>query len=298
MDNNQHINKFIIRKLANDKHPPKLTEIPKPPKELYHEGELPDFNKNKLLTVVGSRKFSSYGKDVCQSLISGLSGYPIVIVSGLALGIDTIAHQSAVKANLKTIAVPGSGLDHSVLYPRSNYRLAREIIHAGGALLSEYSPKTQARPYTFPERNRIMVGMSDAVLLIEAAERSGTLITARLTADYNRELLAVPHDTTRITGKGVNQFIKLGATPITESIDILYALGIDPDTDNQQPHLDIQSLTKDEQSVVIMLENGSLQKDELIEKINISSSSANILFSSMELRDLIRENRGIISLYK
>jgi len=214
-----------------------LSEIPRPPKELYCEGELLDFNEYKYLTVVGSRKFSRYGRDVCEALIAGLKGYNVVIVSGLALGIDAIAHQAALDAGLKTIAVPGSGLDRSVLHPRTNHRLADDIIKSGGALLSEFEPTYPAGLHTFPKRNRIMVGMSHAVLLIEAAERSGTLITARMATDYNRELLAVPHDITRVTAQGVNQFLKLGATPVTESADILRALGIDPSVGAEQPGL-------------------------------------------------------------
>ncbi len=285
-----------IHKLKMSQHPPMLCEIPEPPKELYIQGELPDFNKYKYLTVVGSRKFSRYGRDVCQSLISGLSGYNVVIVSGLALGIDAIAHKAALEANLLTVAVPGSGLDRSVLHPRTNHTLADEIVKNGGALLSEFEPTYPAGLHTFPKRNRIMVGMSHAVLLIEAAERSGTLITARMATDYNRELLAVPHDITRITAQGVNQFIKLGATAVTESADILQALGIDPNISSEQNSLDLSSLNKDEQKVIEIISEDPLPRDDLISKLNMDISSANILLSAMELKDLIKEEMGEIRL--
>jgi len=285
-----------IRELQKNEFPPLLAEIPKPPKTLFVEGTLPDFTQYKFLTVVGSRKFSRYGKEVCQALISGLKDYPVVIVSGLAVGIDAIAHKAALDTGLLTIAVPGSGLDRSVLYPRVNHTLANEIVHNGGALLSEYAPKTKATLYSFPQRNRIMVGMSHAVLLIEAAEKSGTLITARLASDYNRELLAVPHDITRITAKGVNQFIKLGATPVTESADILDALGIDSTQSPAQTHLPLETLSDDEKKVVEILNHDNLPRDELITRLNMDISKANILLSAMELKDLIKEEMGEVRL--
>ncbi len=285
-----------IRKLKKSKHPPMLAEIPQPPKELYCEGELPDFNKYKFLTVVGSRKFSRYGRDVCESLIAGLKGYNVVIVSGLALGIDAIAHQAALDANLLTIGVPGSGLDRAVLHPRTNHALADSIVNSGGVLLSEYEPLMPAGLHTFPERNRIMVGLSHAVLLIEAAERSGTLITARMTSEYNRELLAVPHDITRITARGVNQFLKLGATPVTESADILKALGIEPMANPAQDAIQFEALSKDEQKVIEILSTDPLPRDELLGKLGLEISKANVLLSAMELKDMIKEEMGEVRL--
>ncbi len=288
--------KSQIRKLKQSEHPPMLSEIPQPPKELYLEGELPDYTQHKFLAVVGSRKFSRYGKEVCQALITGLKGHNVVIVSGLALGIDAIAHQSALDAELKTIAVPGSGLDRKVLHPRTNHKLADEIVRSGGALLSEFEPLMPAGLHTFPQRNRIMVGMSHAVLLIEAAERSGTLITARLTTEYNRELLAVPHDITRVTAQGVNQFIKLGATVVTSSSDILTALGIESEQNPEQQKLDLASLSKDEQKVVELLSADPLPRDELLAKLKLDISKANVLLSAMELKDIIKEELGDIRL--
>ena len=285
-----------IIKLKQSEHPPMLAEIPTPPEELYCEGTLPDFSKYKFLAVVGSRKFSRYGKEVCEALITGLKGYNVVIVSGLAMGIDAIAHKAALDTGLKTIAVPGSGLSRDVLYPQVNHKLADNIVKSGGALLSEYEPKTKATLYSFPQRNRIMVGMSNAVLLIEAAEKSGTLITARLATEYNRELLAVPHDITRVTARGVNQFLKLGATPVTESADILTALGIDPSVSSEQQSLVLQTLSKDEQKVMEILSSDPLPRDELISKLALDISKANILLSAMELKDLIKETMGEIRL--
>lgn len=203
----------------------RLCEIPDVPKQLFMRGTLPDPSL-RILTVVGSRNYTNYGKQCVQHLISGLRGYPISIVSGLALGIDALAHEAALENGLHTIAVPGSGLDDSVLYPRTNRGLATQILKSGGLLMSEFEPETASMPWMFPARNRIVVGIANAVLLIEAAERSGTLITARLATEYNRDLLVVPGNIFSENTRGVHQFLKLGATPVTSAADILEALHI------------------------------------------------------------------------
>src|SRR3989344_636609 len=214
-----------IVKLAKKDFPPLLLEPPDPPKTIFVRGNLPSFEM-RWLAVVGSRAMSSYGRQACEHLIKGLSGYPIVIVSGLAYGGDACAHKNALAAGLTTVAVPGSGLDWNVLYPRANAGLAREILKAGGALLSEFEPDLKAADYTFPQRNRIMAGMAQATLVIEAKEKSGSLITARLVTDYNRELLVVPGSIFSAESRGTHQFLKLGATTVTAPEDILVALGI------------------------------------------------------------------------
>ena len=216
-----------IRQLSPNEFLALLSEIPQPPKTLWAVGRLPDPDL-KLLAVVGSRDYTSYGQQVVQTLLGQLAGQPIGIVSGLALGIDALAHEAALANQFYTLAVPGSGLDESVLYPATNRRLARRILEAGGGLLSELSPTTPAAKWTFPQRNRLMAGMCHATLLIEAGEKSGTLITARLATDYNREVLAVPGSIFSKTAKGVHQFIKLGATPVTTGADILEALQLEP----------------------------------------------------------------------
>lgn len=212
-----------MRQLAPRDYPKNLREIPQPPAHLWLRGSLPP-EGHKLLAVVGSRSLSEYGRQACQELIAGLAGHPISIVSGLALGADACAHQAALDAELHTIAIPGSGLNDQVIAPRSNFQLAMDILTAGGALLSEQEPDHVPFPSDFPARNRIMVGMSDAVLVIEAGERSGTLITARLAGEYNRDLLCVPHRIGDQNGIGANQFIRLGAELVTEPVHVLDAL--------------------------------------------------------------------------
>ena len=170
----------MIRSLLPEEYPELLKEITDPPKQLRYEGELPRAG-NKLLAVVGSRKYSTYGREVCESLISGLSDLPITIVSGLALGIDSIAHRAALRVGLQTIAIPGSGLDRKVLHPHSHVGLAEEILENGGGLMSEYDDTMPAGVWAFPRRNRIMAGMCHATIIIEAEKRSGTPITSPLT---------------------------------------------------------------------------------------------------------------------
>ena len=215
-----------MQRLTLKDFPSLLKETPQLPKQLFIEGEFPRENENIFLTVVGPRKISSYGQETCRYLIGGLIGQPVVIVSGLAIGTDTLAHKTALETGLKTLAIPGSGLDQSVIYPAQNQRLAKEILKEGGCLLSEYEPKTRAATYTFPERNRLMAGISKATLIIEAAEKSGTLITARLATEYNRDLLVVPGSIFSINSKGTNSLIRQGATPITSPKDLLEALGL------------------------------------------------------------------------
>jgi DNA processing protein len=166
-----------IYKLKHEEFPEQLLEIPHPPQNLYIKGKLPP-KDSIYLAVVGSRKHTSYGREICEKLIHGLKGYPIVIVSGLALGIDSIAHKAALDANLITMSFPGSGLDEKVLHPQSNVNLARQIVQKGVCLISELEPSWKATLYSFPQRNRLMAGICKAVLIIEAQEKSGTLITA------------------------------------------------------------------------------------------------------------------------
>lgn len=279
----------------NDKNfPPLLKEIPNPPDKLYIEGENINWSQFKFLTVVGSRKNSIYGKMVCEKLIKGLRGYPVVVVSGLAYGVDTIAHKAALDADIKTVAIPGSGIDFSVLYPRANITLAKRIIKNGGALLSEFEPKQKATKWSFPQRNRIMAGISHATLIVEAQEKSGTLITARLAVEYNRELLAVPHDITRDSAKGVLQFLKLGAFPVSSSDDILEILKIDKkEVVNEKPEL---TLSKEEKFIIENLKNSPSSKAALVSKAKAVGLEILTNISKMELSGKIKEENGFLFL--
>ncbi len=277
-----------LKQLSVSDFPPLLCEIPDAPKQLSVRGELPDFEK-KWLAVVGARALTPYGKQACEHLIKGLRGYPIAIVSGLAYGADACAHKTALEVGLPTVAVPGSGLDWSVMYPRANVSLAREIIAAGGAHLSEFEPDQKAADYTFPQRNRIMAGMCHATLVIEAKERSGSLITARLATEYNRELLVVPGSIFSETSRGTHQFLKLGATPVTEPEDILRALNLDAEL----PSRTVEHLSELERRVIEILA-APCSRDELFTQLKLPISEAGVLFSTMEIKGLIKEEYGIV----
>ena len=272
-----------IRKLLNAEFPPLLVEIPQPPTDLWLEGELPP-PELALLAVVGSRDYTTYGKQVVDHLIGGLAGYPVGIISGLALGIDSLAHEAALEHGLYTMAVPGSGLDSSVIYPASHKRLAQRIVESGGGLLSEFKPLMPAAKWTFTQRNRIMAGMCTATILIEAAPQSGTLITARMTADYNRELLVVPGSIFSKNSYGTHQFLKLGATPVTEAEDILAVLGIE--VLEPKGIVRARDLSPHEELVLTHLRNPT-DRDSLIRLIGLPASEANILLMQMEMHGFI-----------
>lgn len=280
---------YSIKQLEKNKWPKRLVEIPDVPEKLYIRGrQLPD--SARYLAVVGSRKYTKYGKSICEKLIEGLAGSDICIVSGLALGIDAIAHKAALSAGLPCVAVPGSGLDESVLYPRTNRPLAKNILEAGGTLLSEFESNFKATPWSFPQRNRIMAGLSHAVLIIEATDKSGTLITARLATEYNRDVFAVPGSLKSASSAGPHALIRDGAALIRDSEDILKELGLEPLAENIK---NTDHLTDDEKKIVEALSE-PLKTDDLIAAVDLPAKKVNILLSQMELKGLIQESGGRI----
>ena len=285
--------KFNLKILEKKDIPRDLREIPQPPKKLYLAGKLPP-EGTVCLAVVGSRKCTTYGRDTVRKLILGLKGYPIAIVSGLAVGIDALSHEAALEAGLFAIAFPGSGISEKVFFPPSSLKLAHKIIEAGGCLISEFEPDLKAAYYTFPMRNRLVAGISKAALIVEAEEKSGTLITARMALDYNREVLAVPGNINSPNSKGTNKLIRTGATPITSSEDILEALGFKIDKESMQATL-FEDARPEEKKVLELLRE-SRPRDELIRLMKISTAEANALLSIMEIKGLIKEEMGEIRL--
>lgn len=270
--------------------PALLKEIPACPNEIYLIGDVPSEDA-VYLAVVGTRKFSNYGKDACEKIISGLKGFNFVIVSGLALGIDSFAHMSAIKNNLKTIAVPGSGLSDKVLHPRSNLKLSKEIVHSGGCLLSEFPWDMPAAIHTFPQRNRIIAGLSRGTLVIEAPERSGALITANFALEFNREVFAVPGSIFNENSKGANKLIKMGAIPVSSAEDILDAFDIPHERENLK--LNLLSLSPIEQKILSALTDPT-QKDDLIRKIAMPAMEINPILTKMQIDGIIKEANGEI----
>ena len=284
---------FPIVNVSSEAFPSLLHEIPQVPESLNYRGVLPP-SELKLLAVVGSRKYTTYGKQVIEHLIGGLRGFDVGIVSGLALGVDSLAHEAALKNNLYTLAVPGSGIDDTVIYPARHKPLAKKILENGGGLLSEFDPTFKATKWSFTQRNRIMAGMTHATLLIEAAEKSGTLITARMATDYNRELLVVPGNIFSVNCAGTHQFLKLGATPVTHAHDILYALGIDPEKGPQKalPLVDLSTLSPTEQLIIKALDEPT-DTDTIIRASGLLSHEANALLIQMEMKGLITSTNNL-----
>ncbi len=274
--------------MNESKIPKLLREIHDTPKKLYIIGEFPNQEKNIFLTVIGSRKFTPYGKSVIERIISGLKGYPFVIISGLAFGIDAISHKAAIANNLITVAVPGSGLDESVLYPASHRNLAREIIQSGGCLISELEPKTKAAPWTFPKRNRIMAGLAHAVVVVEAENKSGTRITARLATEYNRDVFAVPGSIFSPSSEGCNELIREGAIPLTKAEDILEHFDLTQEKQIQETI----PLSDGEKQVLQILKRSAMSKSALARELNIPIFKLNTIISSLEIKGLVYESLG------
>lgn len=267
-----------------------LQQIPDKPKSLYIKGVFPDEEKYKFLSIIGSRKYTTYGKQVINKIVKEIAGYPIVIVSGLALGIDTLAHESALENGLLTLAIPGSGLNDNVIYPASNQALARRILDAGGSLVSEFEPDFRATKWSFPKRNRIMAGISHAILVIEAENKSGTRITARLATDYNREVFAVPGSIFSSSSDGTNELIREGATPISSGKDIIDFFGFD----SQPTQKELFHNLSNEESIVIQQLNTPLSRNELAIATKMNIIALNILLSGMEIKGLVKEILGKI----
>lgn len=281
---------YEIRELSSEEFPPQLLEIPQPPKKLFLAGALPPEDTH-LLSIVGSRKCTNYGMDACEKIIEGLAGYPIAIVSGLALGIDSVAHKAAMRAGLKTVAVPGSGISPRAIYPRANLRLAEEIVWNGGALFSEFEPDFKATPWSFPQRNRIMAGLSRAVLVAEAEEKSGTLITARLATEYNREVYVIPNGIFSPGSRGSNKLLQQGAFPITDAKDILELFGLLDPFAKAGPQEILFDLSPEEKKIFEALDE-PLARDDILRVSGFSAQDGNTLLSVMEIKGIIVEKGG------
>ena len=277
------------REIIKENYPESLREIPKTPEKLFVIGEIPE--AEIYLGIVGTRKNSHYGKEVTEKIIEELSnllGDQIVTVSGLAYGIDTIVHKASIKNNIRTIAIPGSGLDKKVLYPKENHNLADEIIKNGGALISEFTWDYPASTYTFPQRNRIIAGLSRGVLVIEAPEKSGALITANFALDFNREVFAVPGPIFSENSKGTNKLIKEGAIPVTCGKDILEAWGID--FEEEKGEILLEGMEKEIWEIL----SEPTEKDLIIQKIGRPTSEISSAVALMEIKGLIKSSGGKI----
>lgn len=274
-----------VKILLQEELPQSLKETPVPPELLYVKGELPSENLN-FLGVVGTRKLTSYGREATRNIIEGLRNHNFIVISGLALGIDAIAHQAALQNNIKTAAVLGSGLSEEALYPRENKKLAEKILDQGGALMSEYPYSMKAQYSAFPQRNRIIAGLSRAVLVVEAPEKSGALGTANFALEYNREVLAVPGPIFQETSRGTNNLIKAGAVPVVSSLDILENFGLEYENSPALEKLQVSDLEKEILDRLIE----PMSKDELVRKIGREAREVIPALVLLEMRGIIKDS--------
>lgn len=270
-------------------YPPLLREIPDPPVELFIRGNVKALQSQHMLAVVGSRKASFYGKQCVNELLPPIIQAGVTIVSGLAYGIDSLAHHATLEHSGTTIAVLGSGIDDASLYPRSHISLAHNIIKTGGAIVSEYPEGTPAMQFHFPERNRIIAGLCQATLLIQAAQRSGSLITGRLALEDNRDVCAVPGAITDPLSEGTNQLLRQGATPITSANDLLDVLGISKVLPQEST---MPALTDQQKPVWVALSEAPQQLDYIIEKTKLPSAEVAAIITQLELIDAIQHIGG------
>lgn len=280
------MNKVNKLTLASPDYPEVLRHIPDAPKQLYVQGSLDTLGEARTrLAVVGSRKATAYGRSVTETLVSQVAHGNFAVVSGLAFGIDAIAHKAALESNMKTIAVMPAGLD--TIYPSAHKKLARQILDQGGTLVSEYESGTPALRQHFVQRNRIVSGLSDAVLITEAAQKSGTLHTARFALEQGRAVLAVPGNINSQMSQGTNNLIAQGARPALKAEDIIEELGLMDVAETEQQHL-ILGDTEAESIIIGLLEAGYSDGKDLLEKSNLSTSEYNQTITMLEISGKIR----------
>lgn len=269
-----------------DKNYPKmLSEIPDPPALLYIKGEIKPEDE-LAIGVVGSRKYTDYGARVTQDITRELAQNKLTIISGLALGIDAIAHKTALDHHTRTIGVLGCGLDK--IYPSSNRYLAERILSGNGAIISEYPPGTPPLKHHFPVRNRIISGLSMGIVVIEAAQKSGTLLTAKSALDYNREVFAVPGSIYSSTSEGSHNLIKYGAKLITFGEDIIKELNLERKTHQVQA----KKIIPDNKEEAIVLKELNRDKpihvDKLVKLTGFEISKLNATLIMMEMKGKVR----------
>lgn len=270
-------------------YPLRLKEIADPPVLLYYQGTLP-LPEEALLAVVGTRAPSGYGASVTVRLVREFAEAGLVVVSGLMRGIDGLAHEATLEAGGRTIGVPGTGLLPRDLYPREHVKLARRILDQGGCLLTEYPPGAGPERHHFPERNRIVAGLSRGTLVIEAPEKSGALITARLALEYNREVMAVPGNLFAKNSVGTNTLLRLGAHLVTGTEDVLQVLGLErrAAAATAVP----AHLPADESAALALLAAEPQHVDALRERARLSSAALAAALTMLELKGLAKDVGG------
>jgi DNA processing protein len=270
-------------------YPKALRKIKGAPKVLYYRGDL--FPIKKCFAVVGTRRCSDYGKDIAFRIAGDLSEAGFIIVSGLAPGIDTACHQAVVEKNKRTIAVLGTGVDENSIYPKENIDLSRKILETGGCLISEYPAGTPGAKFTFPNRNRIISGLSLGVLVIEAKERSGALITADWAKKQGRKIFAVPGSIHSLNSKGSHYLIKQGAKLVESAEDILKEFNFPTEKpDFQTP--DGSLLNKEGWLILETLKIEPLYVDKIIEKTKLPAAIIASTIAILEIEGKVKNLGG------
>jgi len=274
--------KVITFKAKN--FPESLKNIPSPPAILYYKGNIENEEKNNL-AVVGTRRMTLYGSQITEKLIKEIATVGINIVSGLALGVDAQAHRTTLENKGKTIGILGCGIDERSIYPLENRGLAQKIIESGGVIASEFHINTPPLKHHFPMRNRLISGLSRAVLVVECPERSGALITARTAIEQGKEVMAVPGDIRSPNAKGPNNLIKLGAKPVTETEDILEEFkGIELDRIEHKIIADNQ----EEESILNLFSEKPLLFDKIVKRSGLNTAKTNSVLTMLEIKGRVR----------
>lgn len=280
--------------LRDEGYPQLLQEIRNPPFILYGRGQVPDGTWfSKSIAVVGARRTTEYGREVTRFLTAELVANGLTIVSGLALGVDAISHMTALENNGKTIAVLGCGVD--CCNPAENQSLYNSILESGNCIISEFPLGMKPAKWTFPARNRIIAGLSQAVLVTEGAEDSGSLITADYAFKFNRKVFAVPGPITSSMSKGPYKLIAKGAKLVTSAKDILEELKITnlkSQAPNKSQNIKFKTATEDELKILKLLENENLHFDEIVRKTKFTSSRLGVTLSLMEIKGMVKSLDG------
>lgn len=277
--------------LGEPGYPKLLAQIADPPHTIFVRGKLPADNI-PTIAVVGTRRHTTYAKQITSEIVRPLATQGIVIVSGLALGIDGIAHSETLSVGGTTIAVLGSGINKQYIYPSSHRHLAEKIIEMGGAVISEYPPEFLPTQYSFPARNRIIAGLALGTVVIEAPTGSGSLITARCALDYNREVFAIPHPITSPLGVGNNNLLKMGAHLVTEASDItdaLNLLNLKQTTLNKEPTM----ASAAEAAIWSVLSREPKHINNIIKDSGLDSSAVNSTLILMEMKGIAKNLGGM-----
>jgi len=282
--------KIEILTIKDEAYPSHLKEIASAPPVLYLRGNRAILS-NKSIAIVGSRKFTEYGRRVTENLTRDLVRAGLTIVSGLALGIDGIAHRAALDAGGITAAILGTGIDDATIYPREHFNLARRIIESGGALITEQPPRTPSLKQNFPARNRIMAGLALGTLVIEAAESSGSLITANFALEQNREVFAVPGDIFSPQSDGANLLIKKGAKMVTSAADILEEFSLSR-AQIELPLKIFKPESPEEKIIWKIISNDPLHIDKISKLTKLETATVASTLATLEIEGAVKNIGG------